>query len=113
MYLRITLDVREKPEDADEMQNWFLNYVQYLKNKYPNINFDSIKVFWDWSNDHGPQKIEVIEKHWSVNEKHWYEYLFPIKLYAWLNNTEIRSSLKEQVSDSNNDVAVMYDFVEL
>lgn len=113
IYLRITLDVREKPEDADEMQTWFLNYIQYLKNKYPHINFDSIKVFWDWSNDYGPQEIKVIEFHWSVNKKRWYEYLFPIKLYAQLNNSKIRSSLAEEVSDSNNDVAVMYDFVEL
>lgn len=113
VYVRITLDVREKPEDADEMETWFLNYVEYLKNKYPYINFDSIKVFWNWSNDHGSQEIAVVEIHWSVNKKHWYEYLFPINFYAWLNNEEIRCILKDQISELNDDIVIMYDFVEL
>lgn len=112
IYLRISLDIRKEPKNAEELKTWFLDYVEKLKCTYKHIKFDSIKIFWEaWSIDYGPQEIKVIEKHWSVNKKSWWEFLLPIKLYqrfrmpgkVWLNEEQCNS----------NNTAYMYDFVNL
>lgn len=111
-YLRITLDVRKKPNNAAVMALWFKDYVNELKESYPNIIFDSIKIFWDWSNDLGPQTVKVIEKQWSVVPKKWYEFLWPIKKFAakynpgWINDFDTKYSK----SDPDEHV-LLIDFI--
>lgn len=112
IYVRISLDIRKKPKNSEVLKTWFLDYVDKLKEQYQDIKFDSIKIFWEtWSIDYGPQEIKVIERHWSVNKKSWWEYLLPIKLYqrfrmpgkVWLNEKEVNST----------DTAYMYDYVNM
>lgn len=112
IYARISLDIRKEPKNAEELKTWFLDYVNRLKEQYQYIKFDSIKIFWEaWSIDYGPQEIKVIERHWSVDKKSWWEYLLPIKLYqrfrmpgnVWLNEKEVNST----------DTAYMYDYVNM
>jgi hypothetical protein len=111
-FVRVTLDVRKKPNDADEMAVWFKTYVNNLQEKYPNIIFDSIKIFWDWGNDLSDENVTVTEKHWSVVDKKWYEYILPIKWFAKMHNKSyIKEYEKEHILDNPDNIALMIDYI--
>lgn len=111
-YVRVTLDVRTKPKDANEMSEWFKQYVSKLKELYPNVIFDSVKIFWEWSNDLAEQNVNVIEKHWSVVEKKWYEYIMPIKWFAKNHNQSyITEYDNEYLTENPDTTALMVDYI--
>lgn len=110
-FVRVTLDVRKKPNDADEMSEWFKSYVNKLQEMYPSIIFDSIKIFWDWGNDLSDENVTVTEKHWSVVDKKWYEYILPIKWFANMHNKSyIKEYEKEHILDNPENIALMIDY---
>lgn len=81
--IRFSMDVRKRPNNPEKLKRWMFWDIKNLKQKYPNITFDSVKFFWEeWSIDYGKQQIAVTEKHWSVVPKKWYEWLMPIKYFA-------------------------------
>lgn len=111
-YVRVTLDVRTKPNNAEEMVEWFKNYVNQLKSLYPHIIFDSIKIFWDWENDLAEQNVTVTEKHWSVVDKKWCEYLMPIKWFANVHNQEYKKEFDEKhLTDDQDTITLMIDYI--
>lgn len=78
-HFRFILDVRKKPDDAEEYKNKFLSFIKSLQmdERHP---FDSIKVYWEWV-DYGPHKIRQREYHASTNAP-WYQYILGTKWFA-------------------------------
>lgn len=112
-FVRVTLDVREKPDDAEAMSSWFKEYIEKAKETYHNILFDSIKIFWDWHNDLGPQTVTVTEKHWSVVDKSWYEYPKTLKGFAEKYNSTFIEEFNKKYSAADPDkYCLMIDFIE-
>ena len=118
VYIRICLDVRRKPKDAKAMKRWFLAWVDKLKaQQWYWLKVDSIKVFWEpFSVDYGPHEIAVTEKHWSVTNRPWYEYIMPLRWYARRHNAQFINEFNEylqkpfpQKVDSTSE-ALMIDF---
>lgn len=112
-YARITLDIREKPDNANALAEWFKSYVNGLKERYPNIKFDSIKIFWDWGNDLAEQSINVTEKHWSVVDKKWWEYAIPLRCFAKSHNSDFINDYKNSHSEEELKTnCLMIDYIE-
>ena len=75
VYVRIILDQRKKPKNYKEQINSFKIHLHYLESNYPNIIFDSAIIFWEWKEYLDP-KVEVVENHFSVKPKKWWEYIY-------------------------------------
>lgn len=104
-YVRIILDVRKKPKDAEEYKKAFLNLIdQFISN---GLKVDSAIVYWEWK-DYHPNNITQYEYHSSVSAP-WYKYILGTK---WFANHYNKSYLKENEPKvlSENDVTLM-DFI--
>jgi hypothetical protein len=107
-YVRLLLDVRSKPKDADKQVSLFTNYIESIQKKYLFVKFADAIVFWSWTRVL-PQKIEVTEKHASVTST--WELVKSPKNYAKNNNTKLRQQYK--AVENANDKVLLIDFVNL
>lgn len=111
--VRFSMDVRKTPDNPDKLKRWlFWDIESVLKQHYPNITFDSIKFFWEpWSTDYGNQRFPVTEKHWSVVDKKWYEWIMPLKQFA--NKYRLQWLLQNYYDELHSQTEVlMIDYVK-
>lgn len=78
-HFRFILDVRKRPDDAEEYKDKFLSFIKSLQmdERHP---FDSVKVYWEWV-EYGAHKIKKYEYHASTNAP-WYQYILGTKWFA-------------------------------
>ena len=107
-YVRLGLDIRKKPKDANKQLKLFKEYISTLQHKYPFMKIDDAIVFWNWEHIITPT-IRVTEKHASVTSN--WEVVKTPKNYASKHNNEIRNTYKN-VLNSNKEV-LLIDFVNL
>lgn len=106
IYIRLLLDIRSKPKDADRQVELFKELIDSIQNKLA-LNVIEAIVFWDWS--FIISKMPVYEKHASVTNN--IGIFKTPKKYAEKNNSSIREEYKD-IIDSNNKV-LLIDFVNL
>ena len=110
VYVRIILDQRKKPKNYKEQINSFKIHLHYLESNYPNIIFDSAIIFWEWKEYLDP-KVEVVENHFSVKPKKWWEYIY---IYIYILGTRYFAwkVRKENIKEINDpSVVALKDFV--
>jgi hypothetical protein len=106
-WVRLILDVRKKPKDAEKQQELFVRLIDYARNTL-HIKIAEAIVYWDWSYEVSP-KMKITENHASVTGN---VGIFKTpRMYAEKNNGLILSMNKEIV-DSKNEV-LLIDFVNL
>ena len=106
-WVRLILDIRKKPKDAEKQQELFVRLIDYARNTL-GIKIAEAIVYWDWSYEVSP-KLKITENHASVTGN---VGIFKTpKMYAEKNNDLILSKNKEIV-DSENEV-LLIDFVNL
>jgi hypothetical protein len=106
-WVRLILDVRKKPKDAEKQQELFVKLIDYARNTL-HIKIAEAIVYWDWSYEVSP-KMKITENHASVTGN---VGIFKTpRMYAEKNNGLILSMNKEIV-DSKNEV-LLIDFVNL
>lgn len=104
VYVRILLDQREKPKHSEECKELFMSHLNFLVNCYPGIHFDSAIVFWEWKEYLNPQ-IKVVENHFSVKPKKWWEYILGTRYFAW----KVRKENQDEISDPS--MVALKDFI--
>lgn len=105
--VRLILDIRQKPKDAEKQQELFVRLIDYARNTL-HIKIAEAIVYWDWSYEVSP-KLKITENHASVTGN---VGIFKTpRMYAEKNNDLILSMNKEIV-DSENEV-LLIDFVNL
>ena len=106
-WVRLILDIRKKPKDAEKQQELFVRLIDYARNTL-GIKIAEAIVYWDWSYEVSP-KLKITENHASVTGN---VGIFKTpRMYAEKNNDLILSKNKEIV-DSENEV-LLIDFVNL
>lgn len=106
-HIRIILDVRKKPKDAEDYITDFLELVTWLRKN--GLNVDSVKVMWEWKEYCDPEILQY-EYHSSVSAP-WYKYILGTKWFAKKENKtykEWNSRLLEM-----DDIVLMIDYIEL
>lgn len=104
VYIRVILDQRKKPRDYKEQINSFKSHLYYLESTYTNIIFDSAIIFWEWKEYLDP-KIKVVENHFSVKPKKWWEYILGTRFFA----RKVRKENVEEINDSS--MVALKDYV--
>lgn len=104
-YVRIMLDVRVKPKDADFYKEDFLELVDWLKDQ--GLQVDSTIVYWEWK-EYSDRKIQQNEYHSSVSAP-WYKYILGTKWFAKHYNKKQKDSIA--IKDSNK--VLMLDYIQL
>lgn len=107
-YVRLLLDVRSKPKDADNQVSLFKRYISNIQQTYPFVKFADAIVFWSWTRVL-PQQIAVTEKHASVTSN--WEVLKTPKNYAKNNNSKLREEYDDVVKSANE--VLLIDYVNL
>jgi hypothetical protein len=106
-WVRLILDIRKKPKDAEKQQELFVRLIDYARNTL-GIKIAEAIVYWDWSYEVSP-KLKITENHASVTNN---VGIFKTpRMYAKKNNDLILSMNKE-IADSENEV-LLIDFVNL
>lgn len=103
--VRIILDVRKVPKDAENYKEDFLALVEWLTNN--NLKIDSAIVYWEWY-EYASCSIKQHEYHASVSAP-WYKYILGTKWFANHYNQTILEEHKE-VAKSNNEV-LLIDYI--
>lgn len=108
-YIRLILDIRKTPKNANEIENRFKLFVQRVKARLAdsNFNLDSVIVYWKWKEYKLPN-IEVKEYHASVSAK-WYQYIFGTKLFAKRHNKYARQTYYDYAED--NERVLLLDYI--
>ena len=107
-WLRLILDVRKTPKNAEYLTTLFKKYIFYIQENCPNIKWAEAITYWNWDFIVEP-KLRIIENHASVTNN---VGLFKTpKMYAQKNNAKIKEEQKEVV-EADNDV-LLIDFVNL
>ena len=81
-----------------------MSHLHFLQECYPGIHFDSAIVFWELKEYLTPQ-IKVIENHFSVKPKKWWEYLLGTRYFAW----KVRKENQEEINSQS--IVVLKDYV--
>lgn len=102
--IRVILDVRKKPKDAETYQNDFLSLITSLKSN--GLLIDSAIVYWTWK-EHAECKINQSEYHSSVSAP-WYQYILGTKWFARHYNKKYL----EYHQTSMDDYVTLIDYVE-
>lgn len=104
-YLRLLLDVRSRPRDADRQVSLFKSYIVDIQTVYPFIKFADAIVFWDWTRV-VPQQISVTEKHASVTSTA--ALIKTPKKYAQNNNASLREEFKKAAKAKKEVLLIDY-----
>lgn len=107
-YIRLILDIRSKPKDADNQVNLFKQYISKLQQLYPNLHIDDAIVYWTWEHIIQPT-IQVTEKHASVTST--MAVIKTPKNYAKNHNKEIREQYKDIIN--NPKQVLLIDYVNI
>lgn len=105
--VRIILDVRKKPKDAEEYKNDFLDLVEWLKSN--DLKVDSAIVYWDWQ-EWQPNSITQHEYHASVSAP-WYKYILGTKWFAKHYNKKYLNKKNKEILESEDKV-ILLDYIE-
>lgn len=108
-YLRLLLDVRKKPKDADTLVSYFNQYILYIKTQFPNIKWAEAITYWDWNRLVANKELSIYEVHASVVGEVGITKK-PID-YAKKNNTYNRSYFKDVLE--NDNMILLIDFVNI
>lgn len=107
-YIRVILDIRKKPKDAEVRLGLFRKWVKYIKGCLPNIKIAEAIVYWDWSYIVEPT-LKITENHASVTNN---VGIFKTpKRYARKNN-DLILSMNREIAESENEV-LLIDFVNI
>ena len=104
--IRVILDVRKKPKDAEEYKNDFLDLVEWLKSN--DLKVDSAIVYWDWQ-EWQPNTITQHEYHASVSAP-WYKYILGTKWFAKHYNKKYLNKNKEILE--SEDKVILLDYIQ-
>ena len=107
-YVRMILDIRNKPKDADNQVKLFKALLSELQRLYIFVKIDDAIVYWNWEHLIKPT-IKVTEKHASVVSNS--EVFKTPKNYAEKHNKINRITYKN-ILDNKNEV-LLIDFVNI
>ena len=107
-YIRIILDIRSKPKDANNQVKLFKEYISNIQRLYPFVHIDDAIVYWNWEHIVQPT-LKVTEKHASVTSTA--EVIKTPKHYAEKHNKEIRSTYRDILN--SKDEVLLIDFVNI
>lgn len=104
--VRLVLDMRKEPKDAQALTYLFYTLQEYLVDKY-NLRIDSRIIFWQWK-EYNAHYIKQEEYHNSVISP-WYKYILGNKHFAKkYNNTYVN---KEKIHDEKT--VYLVDYIQL
>lgn len=108
VYLRILLDMRKKPrnaEDTAKVLQWFYSFIDYVMQDSV-ATIDKAIIFWNWKHiiDAG---ANVTECHASVSAK-WYEYILGTKRWARKHNQEVMATENNALKGNGNVLLLDY-----
>lgn len=120
-YIRIVLDIKEKPDNTDEVKTWLRNFVVNLRLNHPHLKIERVELLWDdtaWDDfeiaDDGIF-IQPIKRYYASADKKWYEKLMSVDEWTSHNNARnTRYGLDPLLSKGNkfySTRALMIDFV--
>ena len=109
-YIRLILDIRKKPKDAEARLDLFKKRIKYIEGWFPHIKIAEAIVYWDWSYIVEPT-LKITENHASVTNN---VGIFKTpRMYAKQNNAKILSDNKEIFDSENESEVLLIDFVNL
>ena len=104
--VRVILDVRKKPKDAEDYKTEFLSLItEFFHNK---VYVDSAIVYWEW-HEYLIRSVKQYEYHVSVSAP-WYKYIFGTKWFAKLYNKKYFDGNKE-ILESKDEV-ILLDYIQ-
>ena len=115
VYIRLILDVRKKPADAERQKMAFLMFSKCIKEGLKfnyKVSITEMRVFWEW-NDYlsklnKPSDMKLCEVYGSVS-KTWYRFL-PPKWFAKVVNIPVRMVAGDFTEEA--DRCLMIDYVD-
>lgn len=107
VYVRLILDERSKPKNADLLTSMFISVVDKFAS-YENISLSYI-IYWNWRYNYVNSKpIDVEEYHASVSAP-WYKYLLGTKWFAKHYNKYAKKTYYDYSED--NERVLLLDYV--
>ena len=110
VYLRLILDMRKKPVDAESDKIVFLMFAACIKDIFKDkVKITEQRVFWEWKDYQEPLiGMYLYEVYGSVS-KTWYRFL-PPKWFSKVVNRQVRMVAGAFTEES--DKCLMIDYVE-
>lgn len=107
--IRLILDYRKKPENSERLVKLFESVIAFIDSRF-DLKIDSAITFWDWK-EFVITGFNISEKHYSVDSKHWYEWILGPYLFNRLKETNYKKYLADLKNKNDEKTVILKDFV--
>lgn len=107
--IRVLLDYREKPKNAERLSRIFEEMIKFIYKNYK-LKLDNAITFWNWK-EYVPSSFVLQEKHYSVDSKHWYDWVLGPYLFNKLKEKNYSEHFNEIKDKESEHIVILKDFV--
>ena len=109
VYIRLILDYRKEPEDAERLSELFKSIINFIHDHY-DLKIDNAITFWNWK-EYIPSSFNIQEEHYSVDASHWYEWILGPFLFNKLKEKTYKKHFKELQNKEMKHIVLLKDFI--
>lgn len=109
VYIRLILDYRKEPEDAEKLSELFKSTINFIQDRYK-LKVDNAITFWNWK-EYIPSSFNIQEEHYSVDASRWYEWILGPFLFNKLKEKTYKKHFKELQDKEMKHIVLLKDFI--
>lgn len=109
VYIRLILDYRKEPEDAERLSELFKSIINFIYDNY-DLKIDNAITFWNWK-EYIPSSFNIQEEHYSVDASHWYEWILGPFLFNKLKEKSYKKHFEELRNKEMKHIVLLKDFI--
>lgn len=109
VYIRLILDYRKEPEDAERLSELFKSIINFIHDNY-DLKIDNAITFWNWK-EYIPSSFNIQEEHYSVDASHWYEWILGPFLFNKLKEKSYKKHFDELRNKEMKHIVLLKDFI--
>ena len=109
VYIRLILDYRKEPEDAERLSELFKSTINFINDHYK-LKVDNAITFWNWK-EYIPSSFNIQEEHYSVDASHWYEWILGPFLFNKLKEKSYKKHFDELRNKEMKHIVLLKDFI--
>lgn len=109
VYIRLILDYRKEPENAERLSELFKSIINFIHDHY-DLKIDNAITFWNWK-EYIPSSFNIQEDHYSVDASHWYEWILGPFLFNKLKEKSYKKHFNELRNKEMKHIVLLKDFI--
>lgn len=109
VHIRLILDYRKEPKNAEELSKIFETIILFIKDNFK-LKLDNAIIYWNWR-EYIPSSFNIQEEHYSVDANKWYEWMLGPFLFNKLKEKTYKEHFEELKNKEMKHTILLKDFI--